>query len=1798
MIEKIIDNQSIQTYSYRFLQLISENEHNIGTNFAQGADGINRMYASINLPNLPNNARIKKASVKLKQIAANLLETNTKILLFQDTCGIIEGQFEPGGEELLVDCVSTKTEADAEYTFDITKLFRNAVRTGEMQVGFGLKLLCEGQADGVSVTLSGTNGSCAPEVVLEYESNYAVGSAYQTTSHQLCRLGSGSVDIAESNLMFELEDFAWGGNRMPVTIRHLYNSTLYNQQYTQNENIQLLAADFSAMKLGDGWRLNIMQSMVPHTFRYDGNEYTGYIHIGESGEETFFKPKEAIENPDGTYKNLNTFEDVTDEDTIYDANTRTLTMGGEKHLFDECGRLIKITDEYQNSMVITYEQGKIVSVCDGAGRVFSFRYNSDDFLSTIIAPDNSHIIYTYSADKLCDIYYSGGESLRFNYIPDGMDYDGKISEVTVYEADGTAAKKYLYDYRAKGVHGVEEYGAKNGVFTKGSYTTHMVFYSENKTIVGYTSYESDGVTVSQNITTEYIFDNDGNVIGQSVNTTDGNMCGIGFDPTANDGTGLMAYKGNLLKNHNFESAEHWQAVSDGITYNIADDKSALYGEKVMQIKNENELSFSMGIEQLSEILTVGKYTFSAYIKIPEELSGGGAYLRVVDTEDNTLAVSEKFRKKSEEFIRFACPFRVDADACVKVQILLDGAGEIYADAAALERNEFALDYDLLTNGNFELGNLGWTLSSGAEISAEKKLNMQNSLKLTSNFENTATAEQTINVKTKTDTRESFTLSGWANAVGVTDANAVFCLKAVIKYTDESLENDIFTEDFVPQTDGWQYVSLDFAKKQFAQVDNITVVCEYSGNNGSAYFDNISLVRSGIETGLTADDFNEDEEENTESEESVTNSSAEEEQNEFEEAMDAFGNALTETTFNDEDFGTIYRSFAYSEDGNDLIAETDAKGNSTEYDVDALTSRNKEITDRLGNKTAYEYDINGRTTRVTSKTADNTEIANVSYKYDASDNLSEIMRGDGLKYVLKYNAFKNLESIGIEGKDTKLVSYTYKTSGGRLKEIAYANGHKMRASYNGNGNMIAERWFDSDENLTAYYRYGYDEQGNIVRSVDIFAHKEYNYYYEDGVLKRSVESDIVTDESDFVISKTAVVTVIYVYNNDGELAKKRVVFADDTEQEFVYIIEEKVENTENETQTPSDTETQPTPDTETEGGNIVEGETVTQTEIKWQYDEDGNLIWPDEWTELLETEEGKTVIAGAISSEIKNASRPATSTVQTEGEAKEYKEKVTFKMGETEFTSRSDYDGFGRKSFDELKLGKGFISRQFSYHAGKVTEAHRNNDKLQSAPVTQLVSQIILLDGRTLNYEYDKEERVTKVIDSIEGTTEYTYDALGQLLTETKNGQNINTMTYDNYGNILTKNGKIYTYGDNVWKDKLTKFDGLDITYDSQGNPINYLGHNLTWEKGRQLKTFDDNIYGYNANGIRIFKTVYNIRHEFTLDGAKILKETWENNVLTPLYDNADDVCGIIYNGTPYFFIKNLQGDVIAITDDNGETVAKYSYDAWGVCSILQDTNGIANINPYRYRSYYYDAETGMYYLQSRYYNPNVGRFVNGDEVKYLGANNTVLSYDLFCYCESEPVSNYDPFGFYIMYIYGKDQKKAADVNYKILSEKFLVYKYQVKSSKKFTEVWNTKGTNCRNKLAKIDIMIINLHGNPNSVEYMNLFSLVRRNIDTLLLLSCNAGHQDYKKNVAFQIFNNNNIRKLVCCDGTHYRPVCFGKVVHKVIADDDFRAYTEGKRKSQGFIVYERTQPSAYKSYSIGSRFGSIKALLKKIGKW
>ena len=141
----------------------------------------------------------------------------------------------------------------------------------------------------------------------------------------------------------------------------------------------------------------------------------------------------------------------------------------------------------------------------------------------------------------------------------------------------------------------------------------------------------------------------------------------------------------------------------------------------------------------------------------------------------------------------------------------------------------------------------------------------------------------------------------------------------------------------------------------------------------------------------------------------------------------------------------------------------------------------------------------------------------------------------------------------------------------------------------------------------------------------------------------------------------------------------------------------------------------------------------------------------------------------------------------------------------------------------------------------------------------------------------------------------------------------------------------------------------------------------------------------------------------------------EANGLRVLYDHTG-ICAVKYNGSTYFYRKNAQNDIVALLDNTGAVVVEYKYNAWGKCKILnpdgtENTSAtfIGNMNPFRYRSYYYDVNTGLYYLKSRFYDPETGRFLNADSIDYLEPD-TVNGLNLYAYCRNNPVMGYDPNG--------------------------------------------------------------------------------------------------------------------------------------------------------------------------------------------
>ena len=287
------------------------------------------------------------------------------------------------------------------------------------------------------------------------------------------------------------------------------------------------------------------------------------------------------------------------------------------------------------------------------------------------------------------------------------------------------------------------------------------------------------------------------------------------------------------------------------------------------------------------------------------------------------------------------------------------------------------------------------------------------------------------------------------------------------------------------------------------------------------------------------------------------------------------------------------------------------------------------------------------------------------------------------------------------------------------------------------------------------------------------------------------------------------------------------------------------------------------------------------------------------------------------------------------------------------------------------------------NAERVEAAANAAGKASTSGLVQAITQT----GGSFEYAYDANGNITTVKQDGVATT-YTYDALGQLTRVDDGLENATWLyTYDQGGNILTKKKfargvtsgtpaetKTFSYANANWRDQLTAVNGAAITYDAIGNPLNDGVWAYTWQNGRQLqkmqKSGETVSFAYNENGLRVQKTASSTGvTQYILHGKNIVLLAQGGNSLHFFYDAQNRPAVVVYNGTAYGYVKNLQGDVVAILDNARNKVVEYKYDAWG--RPLAKTGSLAaslgKLNPFRYRGYAFDEETGLYYLGRLYY---------------------------------------------------------------------------------------------------------------------------------------------------------------------------------------------------------------------------------------
>ena len=375
-----------------------------------------------------------------------------------------------------------------------------------------------------------------------------------------------------------------------------------------------------------------------------------------------------------------------------------------------------------------------------------------------------------------------------------------------------------------------------------------------------------------------------------------------------------------------------------------------------------------------------------------------------------------------------------------------------------------------------------------------------------------------------------------------------------------------------------------------------------------------------------------------------------------------------------------------------------------------------------------------------------------------------------------------------------------------------------------------------------------------------------------------------------------------------------------------------------------------------------------------------------------------------------------------------KKQIVSEKDGSDFKSEYTYDTMGRMASHKVYNGSNLIiTNGYSYDTNK------------TSGLKYTVNRITRLSG-SVGYGYDYLGRITMLSWNRTSEDTITYDKYNRLSSIQIGGYDGTWYSYKyDINNNLTEIGKrepngppmTQTYAKFTYntKNQLISYTKSGTTkyysYDNLGNPVKYgvssasAADNMKWTQGTKLAsgTYNGNnfSYKYDANGLRYEKTVNGITTRQYLEGNKVIAEEELNTSGTVahtkyyIYDQTG-IAGMVYDGSTYYFEKNLFGDVITIYNASGSSVASYKYDLWGNLTS-GGSSGVGKANPFRYRGYYYDDETGFYYLQSRYYDPEICRFISADNLELIPTlSGTAGQLNLYAYCNNNPVMYSDESG--------------------------------------------------------------------------------------------------------------------------------------------------------------------------------------------
>ena len=1513
------------------------------------------------LPTLTSSQKVIKAtySYSIEKIIGDVSESNPFIIKLHNYKST-----SPYYDSIVKDYSAIAGSSD-DVSFDITSLV-NSWATGE-SANNGFILEAKDSAKTRTVNLSiGDKTHHKPMFTMVYKD--FTGKEESLSYHTVSAGSKADVNINDylGNLVVNQNFYESKAARMPLSLSATYNSFDYDKCYQDS-------------MIGYGWNFSFNQYIEPIT---DTNLNTGdnpyqYVYIESDRRKHYLRGEGNAPTEWEDDEDLGLKLTKTSSGYILEKDSEKLTF-----IKDSAGRgTLSYISELENSKNhIGYgrnnSDGYINYIYDSTNQTqatfTTTTINSKKYITTINLPNSRkvNLSYTQSNGKVLLTKVKLPDNSCSNYTYDNL---GRLISVKYTKENGSEVKigsSYSLTYNtANKVTNITERSSENKI---GNYL-NFEYKADNTT----------KVTDRNGSSETYTFDTD----GTKVSTMNAN--GYISNSQSSELT-VTKSKDNFIKNYLDETSDFSGIKNnDGYYYSESsnpDNKYSLdtdtkyFGTNAIKIYNKDKQDKDNIIyHNISQKALLGKYvTFSAYVKASCENNGTGKVNLAIQYKDNSeektidgFAVSDEINWK-----RISVTAKLPSTA-TDVKVLLKSNGKNYTtwfDCLQLEEGETVNDYNALKNSDFTNAN-NWFDNSNNKFTFTSGrpyiFGAPTYLKMNSD-ENDTTDSTTENatgttVKETTQSVQSTTVVSEHDVIDTTDAygNVVKSVEGVYNrvyevYSDtdnsENSGNDSDSEDTTSEenTDKTNYLSNKYIYQRVnVNAENVSFVL-----TGQAQGVSVPLSNENRTFGIALNVYYQGED-TPESHYQSFNSNT----------TSVQSVSLSVTPENSEKLvQCVDYAFVYGYNSNTMIpsnamlkvmvspgtTSTDSASSSNGDDnTQGTTSASSEVeygdmlSEELDTSKSYiksesTYDSKGN--YVAEETDENGNAT--KYTYDANGNKSSVTNGNNVETSYTYDSSDNATSITTGGASNKY-DYDYQ---GNVESISH-NNFSFKFNYNEYNKLLSTYVGDSQIVSNIYSPYN----GNLLKvsyangSVISYTYDEYN-----NVTNIKCNGNIVAE---------------YTYNKNGQIS-----VCDDSESgETTYYYYDCNGNLE---------------------GQFILGKDSTIA----------NSVTTDE--------NGNTV----EKTEIGNNTRTITSGTDSDG--KSFVDYNGLKTTE-------EKDSFGRTT---SILTKG-IKDNKDYKV-KYTYADGKGTNSTSKTVSNLYNTFNDKEVATYSYSYDENGNITQIRLGKDIINKYIYDDKNQLKQEydylhnyyinysldgNGNIHSVDTQALDRDGLPTgSPRGNVYYYDDKQWCDKLTGVNGVgNITYDEIGNPLNYRdGMSFTWRNGRWLSTTTLNdgtkvTYRYNANGMRTQKKVGSKVTDYYYDSNNnLIAEKTDNATLFFYYDTENSPVALSYNGKMFYYVKNLQGDIVKILDEDGQEKASYVYNAWG--NILSQSNDeLASINPLRYRGYVYDEDTTMYYLQTRYYDPTTGRFINADDTAFISSSGTAIGDNIYTYCENNPVNNVD-----------------------------------------------------------------------------------------------------------------------------------------------------------------------------------------------